>query len=155
MKKWLAALAAVTVLAGCTNEASSQHDMHQEDPSLEPVQVEVLTDETLQPGEEVELAARVTQEGEAVEDADEVKFEVWESGLREDGTMLEAELTEDGVYQAKHTFDKEGVYYMFAHTTARGMHVMPKTKFVVGDPDLSKVLEDDSSDSMDHGMDHK
>lgn len=155
MKKWLAALAVVTVLAGCTNEASSQHDMHQENPSLEPVEVEVLTDESLQPGEEVELAARVTQEGEAVEDADEVKFEVWESGLREEGTMLEAELTEDGVYQAMHTFDKEGVYYMFAHTTARGMHVMPKVKFVVGDPDLSKVLEDDSSDSMDHGMDHK
>lgn len=155
MKKWLAAFAVVTVLAGCTNEASSQHDMHQEDPSLEPVQVEVLTDENQEPGEEVKLAARVTQEGEAVEDADEVKFEVWESGLREEGTMLEAELTEDGVYQAMHTFEKEGVYYVFAHTTARGMHVMPKTKFVVGDPDLSKVLEDDASDSMDHGMDHK
>ena len=51
--------------------------------------------------------------------------------------------------QAEYTFDHDGVYYMYAHTTARGMHVMPKQQFIVGNPDMSKVLEDSSSSSMD------
>ena len=40
---------------------------------------------------------------------------------------------------------------MYAHTTARGLHVMPKQEIVVGNPDMSKVLEDTASSSMDHG----
>lgn len=39
---------------------------------------------------------------------------------------------------------------MYAHTTAGAYHVMPKHEFIVGNPDMSKVLEDDSSSSMDH-----
>ena len=42
------------------------------------------------------------------------------------------------------------MYYIFAHTTARGMHVMPKKELIVGSPDMSKVLEDNSSNSMDN-----
>ena len=84
-----------------------------------------------------------------MEDAEEVKFEVWESGLREDGVMLDGLLTNDGIYEAEFTFNHDGVYYMFAHTTARGMHVMPKKELIVGTPDMSKVLEDNSSNSMD------
>ena len=38
---------------------------------------------------------------------------------------------------------------MFAHTTARGMHIMPKKELIVGSPDMSKVLEDNSSSLMD------
>ena len=82
---------------------------------------------------------------------EEVKFEVWESGLRDTSIMLEGELTEDGTYTVDYTFDHDGVYYMYAHTTARGLHVMPKQEFIVGNPDMSKVLEDTASGSMDHG----
>jgi len=63
--------------------------------------------------------------------------------------MIDGEFTEDGVYTAEYTFDHDGVYYMYAHTTARGMHVMPKQQFIVGNPDMSKVLEDNSSSSME------
>lgn len=44
---------------------------------------------------------------------------------------------------------------MFAHTTARGMHVMPKQELIVGNPDMSKVLEDTSSNSMEHDEENK
>ncbi|WP_342526063.1 FixH family protein [Chryseomicrobium sp. FSL W7-1435] len=151
MKQWIVAATAVLLLAGCTSNTNEDHEgMNHNDPSLEVVEVEVLTAKELEPGETVMLSARVTQEEEAVNDAEEVKFEVWESGLREEGTMLEGELTEDGVYEAEYEFANEGVYYMFAHTTARGMHVMPKTEIIVGTPDMSKVLEDNSSDKMNH-----
>lgn len=150
MKKFLVIGAITLALAGCSNDA--HEGMHE--PSLEVVEVEVLTNKQLEPGEQVTLSARVTQEKQAVNDAEEVKFEVWESGLRDQGTTLEGELTEDGVYEVAYTFETEGVYYMFAHTTARGMHVMPKTEFIVGDPDMSEVLEDNSTDTMDHEEDH-
>lgn len=71
------------------------------------------------------------------------------------GRSLDGELTEDGIYVADYTFDHDGVYYMFAHTTARGMHVMPKQELIVGNPDMSKVLEDTSSNSMEHDEENK
>ena len=38
---------------------------------------------------------------------------------------------------------------MYAHTTANSYHVMPKHEFIVGNPDMSQVLEDDSTSSME------
>ena len=153
MKKWLYSLVAVPfVLFGCGDNEVETLDTA-EVPSF--VDVQIQTAEQLQAGEAVQLAARVTQEEEAVNDAKEVKFEVWESGFRDDGEMLDGQLTEDGLYVADYTFDHDGVYYMFAHTTARGMHVMPKQKLIVGNPDMSKVVEDTSSNSMEHGSSHE
>lgn len=146
MKKWLLNLLVVlALLVGCntevdTNEAGSAMP--------QPVEVTILTEETLPVAEKVMLAAQVKQGDEFVEDVEEVKFEVWESGKREDGVMLEGVLTRDGTYEVEFTFDHDGVYYMFAHTTARGMHVMPKKELIVGNPDMSKVLEDNSSNKM-------
>ncbi len=148
MKKWFLSLLAILVLlVGCneeidTNEAGSTMP--------HPVEVTILTEEKLLVGEKVKLAAQVKQGDEFVEDAEEVKFEVWESGMREDGLMLDGVLTKDGTYEVDFTFDHDGVYYMFAHTTARGMHVMPKRELIVGNPDMSKVLEDKSSNKMNH-----
>lgn len=153
MKKWLVSLVAVPfLLVGCGDEQEIETLDSSEMPAI--VDVTIQTAEQLNVGETIQLAARVTQDEEAVNDAKEVKFEVWESGLREDGIMLDGELTEDGVYATEHLFEHDGVYYMYAHTTARGMHVMPKQKLIVGNPDLSKVLEDTSSNSMDHITNH-
>ena len=148
-------LVAIPVLLfGCGGE---EPEIDTLDNGIMPVEVvvEIQTPEHLNVNETIQLAARVTQSDEAVDDAEEVKFEVWESGLRDDGKMLDGKLTEDGVYAVDYIFDHDGVYYMFAHTTARGLHVMPKQKLVVGNPDMSKVLEDESSASMDHGTGHE
>ena len=149
MKKLLLTLAATAVLAvGCGAEDDSVDTQVSGEIPVE-VMVELLTPEKLNVGEVTKLEVKVTQGGEVVNDADSVKFEVWESGLRDEGTMIEGEFTENGAYTAEYTFDHDGVYYMYAHTTARGMHVMPKQQFIVGNPDMSKVLEDNSSSSMD------
>ena len=149
MKKLFLTLAMAAVLAvGCGAEDDSVDTLGSGEVPVEII-VEVLTPEKLNVGEATTLEVKVTQSGEAVNDADSVDFEVWESGLRDEGTMIDGEFTEDGVYTAEYTFDHDGVYYMYAHTTARGMHVMPKQQFIVGNPDMSKVLEDNSSNSME------
>ena len=149
MKKLFLTLAMAAVLAvGCGAEDDAVDTLGSGEVPVEII-VEVLTPEKLNVGEATTLEVKVTQGGEAVNDADSVDFEVWESGLRDEGTMIDGEFTEDGVYTAEYTFDHDGVYYMYAHTTARGMHVMPKQQFIVGNPDMSKVLEDNSSSSME------
>ena len=148
MKKLFLTLAMAAVLTvGCGAEDDSVDTLSNGEIPVEVI-VEVLTPEKLNVGETTTLEVKVTQSGEVVNDADSVEFEVWESGLRDEGTMIDGEFTEDGVYTAEYTFDHDGVYYMYAHTTARGMHVMPKQQFIVGNPDMSKVLEDNSSSSM-------
>ena len=154
MKKWFYSLVAVPfLLVGCGDDPEVETLDTAEVPAI--VDVHIQTAEQLNAGETIQLAARVTQDEEAVNDAKEVKFEVWESGLRDEGEMLDGELTEDGIYVADYTFDHDGVYYMFAHTTARGMHVMPKQELIVGNPDMSKVLEDTSSNSMKDDEENK
>lgn len=142
MKKWIA-LMLVMLLAACSEEDSSAGagEMPQE------VEVEFNTEETADPGEEVLLSATVTQGTEAVEDADEVVFEVWQSGHREQSEMLEASHTQDGVYEQSWTVEEEGLYYIQAHTTARRMHVMPKMELTAGDPDPDSIVPDDSEDA--------
>lgn len=150
MKKSLLSLVAIPILLfGCSEEVEVDTlDSGKNIPVA--VEVEVLNELTFEPGQEVELAARVTQGDEVVNDADEVKFEVWESGKRTEGVMLDGVFSEDGIYSIKYTFPHEGMYYMFAHTTARGMHVMPRVELIVGEPDMSKVLEDTNDHSMMH-----
>ena len=153
MKKWMLSLVAVPVLLfGCGEETVVDTIDSGENMPVA-LDVEISSPATFNPGEEVTLSAYVSQGSEAVNDADEVKFEVWESGMRDMGMMIEGALQEDGTYVAQHNFDHDGVYYMFAHTTARGLHTMPKQEIIVGNPDMSQVLEDKSSNSMNHDMD--
>lgn len=150
MKKGIAAFSITAMmLTGCGAEEES-HTNHEET-TFQEIVVQIQTAEQLPVGEEVVLSAKVSQGEEAVDDADKVEFEVWESGLRDEGKMIEGTLTKDGVYEANHTFDHDGVYYMYAHTTARGLHTMPKQKLTVGSPDLSSVLPDESDDKMHNG----
>ncbi|MDE0583495.1 MULTISPECIES: FixH family protein [Planococcus] len=143
MKKWIVLVLVMLLLAACGEEDSSAGtgELPQQ------VEVEFNTEETAEPGEEVRLSATVTQGTEAVEDADEVVFEVWQSGARENSEMLEASHTQDGVYEHSWTVEEEGLYFIQAHTTARRMHVMPKMELTVGDPDPETIVPDDSEDS--------
>ena len=86
MKKWLYSIVAVPfLLIGCGEENLEVETLEN---AVMPVEVivEIQTAEQLNIGEN-KLAARVTQSDVAVNDADEVKFEVWESGLRYKGEM--------------------------------------------------------------------
>lgn len=151
MKKWLFSFVAVPLLlVGCSGEQAEPVTEPIDVSALE-VKVDILTPEQVDVNVPVELAAHVHQNNQNLDDAS-VKFEVWESGLRNSGQMIDGTLEADGVYKAEITFEHDGVYYMYAHTTAsNGMHVMPKQQIVAGYPDMENVLPDDSTDSMDMG----
>ena len=150
MKKWLMSLIAVPILLfGCSSEEVVDTNTETIDPATLEVVVDILTPEQVSPNETVELVAHVSQNGENIDDADSVEFEVWESGFRDESQMIKGELDAEGVYKAEITFDHDGVYYMFAHTTARGLHVMPKQQIMVGNPDMSKVVQDESRNTME------
>ena len=99
MKKTIAAFTLTAmVLTGCGAE-EARHTNHEET-TFQEIVVQIQTAEQLPVGEEVVLSAKVTQGEEAVDDADKVEFEVWESGMRDEGQMVEGTLTKDGVYEA-------------------------------------------------------
>lgn len=158
MKKliWFAILVALFMLSACGQDAETADA----DMNVQPVETVFNSAEAFEPGENVTLSVTVTQGTESVEDADEVVFEVWQSGNRKESEMLPADHVEDGVYEAETIFDAEGLYFAQAHTTARRLHVMPKQEITVGDPDPSTIVPDDSDDqeSMDkmegHGDGH-
>ena len=73
------------LLAGCgTDETDSAGTGEQ----IEEVMVEFNTEQQAAVAEEVVLSVSVTQGDEAVEDADEVVYEVWESGDRDNSEMI-------------------------------------------------------------------
>lgn len=154
MKKisWIAVLAAVLLLAGCGEE----EDTSGAGMNLNPIETAFNSPETAEPGAEMTLSVTVVQGEELVEDADEVVYEVWESGHRSDSEMLTAEHIGDGVYEAETVFEEEGLYFAQAHTTARRLHVMPKQEITVGNPDPDSIVPDDSDDAegMEKMEDH-
>ena len=147
MKKiWLVIMLISLFLVGCTKDDVDESSVEME----KPLEVTILTEENVPVHTNVELSAQVKYDNGYVNDADEVNFEIWESGLREEGEIVAGAFTKDGIYMAHYQFDHDGVYYMYAHTTAKGMHTMPKQKLIVGNPDMSKVLEDTSTNTMSH-----
>ncbi|MBM7553728.1 FixH family protein [Thalassobacillus pellis] len=120
------------VLGACGQGDSSNSDSNEG--GMEPmVEVKVTIPENIKVNEEVTFQAAVTQGKEKVQEAD-VKFEFWPEGTEdEEHPKIQAEHVGEGVYKVKHNFDKEGTYYLYAHTQARNMHVMPKESFKVGE----------------------
>ena len=148
MKKFTWLAVPLMLLAACgTDEADTTGTGN----STEEVKVEFNTPAQAEPADSMVLSVSVTQGDETVEDAEEVVYEVWESGDRANSEMIPAEHKKEGVYEAETIFEEEGLYFVQAHTTARRMHTMPKTEITIGDPDPDSIVPDDSDDK--EGMD--
>lgn len=80
--------------------------------------------------EKVELTVFVTQGNDLVQDADGVKYELWEEG-EDQHEMITASKTKDGSYSSPYTFTKPGKYYVIYHVDARGFHDMKKNELVI------------------------
>lgn len=143
------------MLAACgsTNNNENTNGNNDDVPSM--VEVEIKLPEAVEPNEEVKIEALVTQGGENVDDASEVKFEVWQQGQEADHEMVEAKNDGSGSYSIKKTFKEEGFYYVVAHTTARDMHVMPRVELTVGNPEPIEKEEDHEHEEEGHSHDHE
>lgn len=95
-------------------------------------EVEIKMTDEIKAGNPVTIQAIVTAGGKPVDDAEEVSLEI---GMVDgaDGTQEKTTVTSsgNGVYELEKTFEKPGAYYVIAHTTALGMHTMPKKEFQV------------------------
>ncbi|MGM7700597.1 FixH family protein [Pseudalkalibacillus sp. Hm43] len=139
-KLFLPMFVLMLVLAACGDQGN--HDGHSEDEShgehgedmggsMEALEVKLDGPEEVKQGDSVTFKAMVTQGEEHVADADEVMFEIWKEGAKDESKMIEASNEGGGMYSIETTFDEEGTFFVQSHVTARSMHTMPKQQVTV------------------------
>ncbi|WP_226036035.1 FixH family protein [Aquibacillus saliphilus] len=148
MRKMIYIIAFALILTGC-GQTTDDSTNSQDDVALAAIEVDLQAPETAELGEQVVFKATVTHDGEAVEDADEVAFEIWQEGKKESSDTLESENEGLGVYSVSIILDQETVYHIQSHVTARGMHTMPQAETIVGNPDSDTPEEEDNEESAD------
>ena len=149
--KYLVPFALLLFLAACTAGESGTGEVP------EVVEADVQLPVKMNPGEDYQLQVEVTQGGEPVEDADEVLFEMWNDSEGGGSSRVEAKHIGEGIYQVDENFEITGVYSVQTHITARGMHVMPKRQFQVGDvteEQIENAKENAQNQKSTHMDDH-
>ncbi|MCJ0932132.1 FixH family protein [Virgibacillus halodenitrificans] len=144
-------------LVACGEDQENQSNSKTDEEELKSLDVNFEVPETVEKGEEVELKAVVTYGDEKVKDADEVQFEYWIKGNEDDSTKIEATNNEDGTYTANVTFDKNAVFEIFSHVTARDLHTMPKKSVTVGDgeSDMHHAANEDGKEEHESHSGHE
>ena len=139
------------MLLGLVLTACSQPELEEEEPQFLDVNLTIMP-EKAEVNEEVTFEAKVTYGEEKVNDADEVKFEIWRANEENHETTV-VEKGVNGIYKLNKTFNEEGTYYVISHVTARSMHNMPKKEFIIGkpsepesDPNSSENMEQDAEE---------
>ena len=140
----VAAMFTAMVLAACGDTEETT-----EDDELDMLDVDFDVSETAEVGESIELEAYVTYGDEAVPDADEVDFEIWEMCDKDNSEHETPTNNDDGTYTLEYTFEEDGIYEVYAHTTAHDMHTMPKKEIKVGEGG-EYDCEEEEDDHMDH-----
>lgn len=113
-------------------EEGHDHGDHSDDTAELP-KVKMDLPDKIRAGKEAEIQVKITYEGKPVNDANDVKFEIWKKGASKDEhEKITAKKSDDGVYSIQKTFDKAGDYKIMYHVTAKGGHVMePAETFTV------------------------
>ncbi|MFD2044807.1 FixH family protein [Ornithinibacillus salinisoli] len=138
------------ILIGCGDE--DMHDMDDTD-ELATLEVDLQVADTVEVDEKLELKAVVTYGDEAVTDADEVEYEVWEEGQEDNSMKIDAVNNEDGSYTAETSFDKDGLFHVQVHVTAKDLHTMPTQEVTVGEGGHNSDAEEGNSDHESHEED--
>ncbi|MDY0393198.1 FixH family protein [Virgibacillus halophilus] len=118
------------ILAACSGQDGEKDMQSEQTPMLK---VEFKLPDTAKIKEQIELKAIVTYGDEKVKDADDVTFEYWKKDEKDNSTKVASKNNKDGTYTANVSFDETGTYELYAHTTARDLHTMPKKSIDVAD----------------------
>lgn len=97
-----------------------------------PLNVQLTVTEQVEVDGIIKIAAVVTQGEAKIDDADEVEFEIWEEGKKDESVKVKSNNDKDGLYTAETSFDHDGLFYIQGHVTARGLHTMPTKEVTVG-----------------------
>lgn len=147
MRKVILSIGLLTLMLGLIACSNSENN-NMNDDELVMIDVDFQVPETADVDETVELKSTVTYKDEPVTDAD-VEFEIWLKDDEENSEKIEPTNNEDGTYTLEYTFDEAGVYEMYAHTTAKNMHNMPKKEIKVGDVEAASTT-DTSTKEAEH-----
>lgn len=149
MKRFLFGMTLIltVVLTACGGEENHSNHSMSDDVVPEVLEVELTVPKTAATGEKVEFIAKVTQGEKAVEDANEVKFEVLNkaTGGKE---LVTGTLNKDKHYVASYHFKEAGVYDITSHVTARNMHTMPSKTIEVSGEELTSTTTETNSTSQ-------
>lgn len=142
----------LVTLAACGND-NTEGDADTDLEELAILDVKLDVSKEVDVDETVDMKADVTYGDEDVTDADEVVFEVWEEGKKDDSEMIDSTNHEDGSYTAETTFDHDGLFHVQVHVTARDMHTMPKEEVTVGEGgDYDDAHDDHEGDFHTEGF---
>ncbi|MDA7027331.1 FixH family protein [Bacillus sp. CLL-7-23] len=100
--------------------------------------------------EKAHIKASVLYGDEPVTNADEVEFECWKSGSKDESQLQKAKHEGKGVYSIEKAFPKDGLYKVQVHVTAKKQHTMPVTEIKVGKVDQSHEKEDQKEEAHHH-----
>ncbi|PLR67553.1 FixH family protein [Bacillus sp. UMB0893] len=140
-------LFSIFILTACA--ANTDQAAENETPKV--VEVDIQLPDSLTLNQENIFRAEVTQGNEAVEDADEVVFEIWKADEKEKVEKIEAVHEKNGIYSAAKSFIEDGVYFIQTHVTARDMHVMPKQQFVIGEVSEEEIKAAEEAAEQEKG----
>ncbi|MED3573745.1 FixH family protein [Cytobacillus praedii] len=138
-------------LAGC-GQTSENHTSGEQEDAPAPIDAVIELPEKGEPNEEIALAVTVSQGEKPVEDANEVKFEIWKEGKNDASEQVEAMHSENGKYTSTYTFLEDGLYHVQSHVTARDMHTMPTETIQIGKAEEGQ--HEHSEDAAEEGHHH-
>ncbi|MDZ5711030.1 FixH family protein [Jeotgalibacillus haloalkalitolerans] len=120
----------------------------------EPLETFIYLPEDISADTPETFTVHVTENGELLETADDITFEVWQEAA-EESEWIEAESSEAGVYTAEATFEKEGLYYIQAHVSSDGVSSMPVKSFTVGElTEEEQAIVEEEPEEHDEGHHH-
>lgn len=122
-----------TMIVGLLAACGKEEVKDDEEPILLPISVQLTVPEKVDVNETVNMEALVTQGDEKVEDASQVEYEIWEEGKQSESTLIDAVNEKEGLYTGETSFDRDGIFHIQVHVTARNMHTMPTKTVIVGD----------------------
>lgn len=123
IKKIVIGASICMVLAAC--QTNAQPEGEEVSSQLIPLTAVIKTAGEKETGSELKLVVTVMQGSKAIEEADDVVFEVRKAG-QDERKMLPAVHLDKGDYSSSYTFEEAGKYYVVVHVTANGLHVMPE-----------------------------
>ncbi|WP_342455360.1 FixH family protein, partial [Planococcus sp. A6] len=144
---------AILLLSACSVRGDAA-DLYKQEA---PLQIAAEVPEEIAPGETVNVKAKLTQNGEPVDEANFVHFEV----RKQDGSipypMKEAQALGGGVYEMEASFKSAGLYFLEVHAGSGDAISNPHYQFIVGDlseSELDSLKEGPEPDEGSSGHHH-
>lgn len=149
----LLAVLALVLLSACSVRSDAA-DLYKQEA---PVHIAVDIPEKVAAGETFTIQAELTQNGEPVDEANFVHFEI----RKQDGSipypMKEAQAAGNGVYEMQANFRSDGLYFLEVHAGSGDAISNPHYQFIVGElseSELDSLKQGPAPDAGNSGHHH-